>query len=940
MALINGMTSVECKLQGLPDDCMREILSHLSLQDALNLSECSRTLRSTVRRNFGVVASVLDVSHTDISDFNLWLLVNAAKGNICALSVADCSRITFQGLLTVLERIGSNLLYLDISAFRDRIMVCRFISSLPNLRVLRLAHCFFDVTPVPILEMANHVGASFISSSSLRVLDLTSAYSLHDLNFDHLPNLTTLICPYTKYMTVELQSEFEVHARIPPGPFLSHFVHPPHPSVTVVGFEIWASIYTAKELDRHLSYLVGPVLDAMKEHEQGSSLPITTNLRASVVRSSQWSPYKHWVMTQLPKNCMYALRLPEFDREQWQMSGFPVILDDKAILTFKSRSTLLVAITQKRASDSARLLTRTCGQGGCYPLKGGERSAISTAVISRADMDDDPSLFAALTPRTALSLVHPTAVALFVLAASRKLPQTLGALLPSKSVVLGDNSCSRARFQLVLRKCLSVALITPRTNYIPSGKEADVVWEGTIPSAEPKRSWLTSCVFPDRSFTSDDMPSPSINSMKNSNPVSTVIADARKTAAIVEVLLRRGMVADEEHIYQSAQLGYFDALRQMLLSGVIGELEGPDVEIHDFQLLKARILKQYPWGRGTLLIAAAKCDTPFLALNTVALFLRLMETVENKKGVGDVISRVDVVKKRPRSKSLPNEDDMHGAIFPAAFGGDEDRSENNGCTRNYDADIDDASEFDEDAGKAMVAALERGNAEVARMIADERPRSVMLVVKNRRDAVKALLAIGRRVSRGSASDADFAELGQRIISVAARTVKLPVDEWLSREIRDGHGRTILHYAAGASNPEFALTLVGYSRLVQCRDDFGATPLCVAVESHASRGCLRALLECGHTDVDARDMAGRTALHRAADARNGAAAAVLLSFGADYMLADTHGITPAHVDSDLLYRASHYGFVRDDRNNASRRKLHQFLDGLRVSEEECLDSRTF
>lgn len=140
-------------------------------------------------------------------------------------------------------------------------------------------------------------------------------------------------------------------------------------------------------------------------------------------------------------------------------------------------------------------------------------------------------------------------------------------------------------------------------------------------------------------------------------------------------------------------------------------------------------------------------------------------------------------------------------------------------------------------------------------------------------------------------------------------------------LADGEGRTPLHYAARSSDPEVAAQLLDAGAELNALDRGGRSPLfeaCAAgswrlarflLERHARsepEGGQPALLAAaaGEDDaagvelllrhkakVDARGRLGRTALHEACLAGNGAIVAALLKAGADAARADDHGATP-------------------------------------------------
>lgn len=112
---------------------------------------------------------------------------------------------------------------------------------------------------------------------------------------------------------------------------------------------------------------------------------------------------------------------------------------------------------------------------------------------------------------------------------------------------------------------------------------------------------------------------------------------------------------------------------------------------------------------------------------------------------------------------------------------------------------------------------------------------------------------------------------------------------------DCMGRTALYWASLEGQAATALYLLQQGadsvRVYQSRAN--------ALMISAFYGCLRvvkALLECGRQDIDARDEFGWTALWRACSNGHDGVAQALLAAGADYEIPDHRMRTPRHIAS--------------------------------------------
>ena len=117
--------------------------------------------------------------------------------------------------------------------------------------------------------------------------------------------------------------------------------------------------------------------------------------------------------------------------------------------------------------------------------------------------------------------------------------------------------------------------------------------------------------------------------------------------------------------------------------------------------------------------------------------------------------------------------------------------------------------------------------------------------------------------------------------------------------------------------------------VDARDDYGRTPLKLAVRSNGNLAMVKALLAAG-ADSMTRDERGRTPLHHASFIRNRAVCKVLLKAGANVKVLDNNGETPLHVAANrdnpvgvkFLLAA---GADQDARDNGGNTPLHAVFE---------------
>lgn len=492
----------------------------------------------------------------------------------------------------------------------------------------------------------------------------------------------------------------------------------------------------------------------------------------------------------------------------------------------------------ERTYTSSRPHRTTLLDGAAHVL------AASVATILVRDCNVDP-----LDPADA----SPLSVAVAAPAGPKK-TRALRALTPRARVSLSSpHVAALVALAAARRDASSLAVILPE---YPVGRPElrrtlglalDAVFDALngIPFPANPRSQQSSWLSRQRSPLSS-----SFGSSSSSDAPDVVVS----AVEVVRVLLDRGADPSNGVMHKAASLGEYEALRELILfqTGDMSDasssvsLEG--IERNAAQawpkedaLLQDRLAATNASSE-TVLVAAASGECEVLASKTVKLVLDAMCQ----------------------------------------------------CTS--------AKVCDQGAAKSVVAALQQENDSVASLIIETRPQCVPVLVSCRRDAMLCLHAVARRVGRGGAADYDLMLVGRRIIKAGEQHHSDRVSQWLTNDLVDGMGRTALHYAAGASDPTFARSLLRMGVHVDALDVDGATPLCTAIEWHASRACLESLLAAG-ADVMAADKHGKFALHRAAEARNGAAAAVLIRFGADPLATDKLGVAPVHVDSDLLHRAS-------------------------------------
>lgn len=824
-------------LTQLPEDCLRAVLRSLCLRDILRVSSVCKSLRNVVLRAFPILTCVVSVSHSEITDAQLRAICRKARGAVRALSIAGCEKLTISGVVDAL-RLCPRLQYLDLSAchpalVNDRAMH-RFAPYITNLKVLRLAHAP-QVTSVAFDWMR---GRGF--GQQLVALDVSFSWMVPRAAVEQFCNLSYVVAPGTKLLPSATLSS----AR-------RGVVYKANGADTLIlAHDVWEAVATddcdALSFLVHAvtSQLVQPSNDPFVDREHKIWL---ASIRNAYIEACTWN-----------RHAERAVRCKHADR-----ANAPQVQ--------QLRTSLLAYSAHAQASRVAAILVRECNAD---PLAFREQCPLSIAMLSKASSKDREKLLAALTPRPGLSLVQPVAVALVVLAASRKDVVAL-------SSILRLNTGAEAKHRTALARALFSVFDPPSRIPFPTPENSGDVFDDNVHFSPPTTSsWLSMTMLSGRSRSSCHVP---VDPLATGSGTSDEVAC---TGEVVRVLLERGAPIHRDIVVKATMQGEHSALRHLLLfdayrgdlnsttQGFIPSVDAVDTaKPHVLDALFER-LKWSTTKRETLLAVAAAGENCRLAQTTVSFLLEVMAVLERRRSAGG--NSKNYVMGKSRYCAFRGGKKVAGSCRYAAF--------------------------DEDAAKAIGSALSAGNDTVARVLVEARPLALKLLVSRRELATLSLHAVARRVGRGGAADHDLMLVGRHILSAGDMCNAGRVSDWLSTTLLDSVGRTALHYAAGASDPTFARCLLRMGAAVNTVDSDGATALCTAVEWHASRACLETLLAAG-ANVHMTDRRGRGALHRAAEARNGAAAAVLLRFGADPMAADDFGVAPVHIDMDLLHRAS-------------------------------------
>lgn len=146
---------------------------------------------------------------------------------------------------------------------------------------------------------------------------------------------------------------------------------------------------------------------------------------------------------------------------------------------------------------------------------------------------------------------------------------------------------------------------------------------------------------------------------------------------------------------------------------------------------------------------------------------------------------------------------------------------------------------------------------------------------------------------------------QEDVAVVKQLVR---DNPQSVNAQDKHGRTPLHFAATEGKADAARTLLGNNAIVDVQDNWGYTPLFLAIFDEPlvlERVPIVSLLIENGADIHSRDDAGNTPLHMAAFGE-AEIVRLLLEQGADVNAVNDAGETPLH--KAVLY--PEYAVVRE------------------------------
>lgn len=828
-------------LAGLPADCIDAVCRELNLAQAVALASTCRSLRRAIGRSLPALQAVVCFANSRVDDGGLLRACRAARGHVRVLCIPGCRRLTRAGVVRAVREVGDSLLHLDLSGMSESVINDEsLIEMAPSLPSLRVLRVAFLASLTPN-AFVDLQKIGF--GNQLRTIDISySPYGFLPVIAD-FPRLHTIVAAgFEPIIRFFNLAPFNFGPSV--GPTCSFRTYVLSPRVNIIFGDVWDYVQAddAESVMRLCHQYWRPLKDALGDKGCATMLK---KFRSAWVKSCAWN-----------------------DHSGTGLKTVSIIVKVQVPVRRKL-TTLADHAAQHQASSVARFLVLLCGAD---PVAGRENSMLTKALLASpeagsAEVNDySLSILFMSESRQGLSFVQPVSVVLLVLAAARRNALFLNALCPVPSSAGAGSPVTVKRASVALAAALRAVFNPPSKICFPSASAAEGVWDGCWDEKNAfKSSWLSSTVV----HTGANLPNYCV-SLPNTGVPPAAEDFLINTGEVVRVLVQRGAAYDEDVALRAAQLGEWHALHVLLLAGTeditSSMSEGKLLclaRLHA-ELVAQRLLPQQ--RNRSMLVAAARCGVSLLAHWTLEGLLDVLLVVE-KAIAGPLLSGAQMGLNK------------HGSVPLSKM-------------------------IDEDAARAVLMALECGNYTAAHMVLGRRKGALRKLAGCNAYANQALHAVGRAIGRAHAEDTRLLSIGRAIVAAAGVLKMEALNHWLSKELVDASGRTVLHYACGGSVPVFARVLLAMGAAVDAEDDDGATPLCLAVESHASRACLETLLRAG-ARVDAVDKRSRTALHRAAEGRNAPAAATLLRWGADPLKRDACDIAPAHIDTDLLRRASMY-----------------------------------